>query len=146
MRGEGGVGPSGRGALHSRQGLAWLLSIVNLTTSGRSYNLEMGRTPLGYFLPCVKWVDPLLVRAFEVGKHSPLIQILDTSLIRATPSARSLYKDNARRKLLLFAWPARPCLHCFKPASLGFQLRHWSCRLNKSWIRRLCVHCQPLLD
>ena len=93
MRGEGGVRLSGRGALHSRQGLAWLFLVVNLTTSGRSYNQEMGRTPLGYFLPCVKWVDPLLVRAFEVGKHSPLIQILDTSLIRATPSARSLYKD-----------------------------------------------------
>lgn len=77
MRGEGGV---------SRQGLAWLFSVVNMTMSGRSYNLEMESTSLGYLLPGMKWVDPLLVGAFEVGRHSPLIQILeDTSLIGATP-------------------------------------------------------------
>lgn len=69
--------PSGRGALRSRQGLAWLFSVVNLTKSGRSYDLEIENTSLGYLLPGVKWVNPLLVGVFEVGKHSPLIQIFN---------------------------------------------------------------------
>lgn len=69
--------PSGWGALRGHQGLAWLFSVVNLPKSGRSYDLGIESTSLGYLLRGVKWVDPLLVGAFEVGKHSPLIRIFN---------------------------------------------------------------------
>lgn len=46
--------PSGRGALRGRQGLAWLFSVVNLPKSGRSYDLGIESTSLGYLLRGVK--------------------------------------------------------------------------------------------
>jgi hypothetical protein len=39
-------------------------------------NPETEGTPVGDFLLGLKWVNLLLVRMFEVGRHSPLIQIL----------------------------------------------------------------------
>jgi hypothetical protein len=50
--------------------------VVNLTISGMNYNPEMEGTPVTDFLLGLKWMNPFLVQTFEVGEHTPLIQIL----------------------------------------------------------------------
>lgn len=110
----------------------------------------------------LKWLNPLLVKAFDMdlwGRHVPWIRILrwkDTPLIWASPWAGSLYEDVEEGRFC-----SVPCscltsksipLLTLEPISLGFQclLRiSWviqSPGQSNFWIRGLSVHSQTLLD
>ena len=52
----------------------------NVTISGMNYSPEIEGTHVRDFFwrggLGLKWVDPLLVQTFEVGRYTPLLQIL----------------------------------------------------------------------
>jgi hypothetical protein len=74
------------------------------------------------FLLGLKWVKPLLILTFGVGRHVPLILILrqeDTPLIWAAPSAGSLYKDMEEGRF--YSLPACPHLTSTSIPSLALE-------------------------